>query len=268
MPTTFWAFPELLSWPIFSSQRILLGHLCAATLATNFDLSFIHTINFTIGERRWHDILKMNKNVAGIVLAAGKSSRMGRPKALLPLGSEGQTFLTRIVGTFREVGVKEILVVTAVGSELTSALLNGNFPFRLILNESPELGQLSSFQVGLQSLDLSKVSGILMTPVDVPLVSVETVQSLIEAHSESLAPVVRPVRKKAHGHPVIFDRALFQEILFEPSDSTVKAIVHRHRDRSVEVAVNESGPFHDIDTPKDYEFLLRQFKLKKSEMAG
>ena len=209
----------------------------------------------------------MNKKVAGIILAAGRSSRMGRPKALLPLGSEGQTFLTRIVETFREVGVEEILVVTAAGSELTSVLLSGKFQFRLILNESPELGQLSSFQVGLQSLELSKVSGILMTPVDVPLVSVETVQSLIEAHSKSLAPVVRPVRKKAHGHPVIFDRALFREILLEPSDSTVKSIVHRHRNRSMEVTVNESGPFYDIDTPEDYEFLLSQFKLKNSEMA-
>ena len=138
----------------------------------------------------------MNKKVAGIVLAAGRSSRMGRPKALLPLGSQGQTFLTRIVETFRKAGMEEILVVTAAGSELTSVLLSDKFPFRLILNESPELGQLSSFQVGLQSLDLSKVSGTLMTPVDVPLVSVETVKSLIEAHSKSLAPVVRPVRKK------------------------------------------------------------------------
>lgn len=210
----------------------------------------------------------MNKKVAGIVLAAGRSSRMGRPKALLPLGSQGQTFLTRIVETFRKAGMEEILVVTAAGSELTSVLLSDKFPFRLVLNESPELGQLSSFQVGLQSLDLSKVSGTLMTPVDVPLVSVETVQSLIEAHSKSLAPVVRPVQKKAHGHPVIFDRALFQEILLEPSDSTVKAIVHRHRKQSVEVAVNESGPFYDIDTPEDYEFLLSQFKLKNSEVAG
>jgi len=210
----------------------------------------------------------MNKKVAGIVLAAGRSSRMGRPKALLPLGSQGQTFLTRIVETFRKAGMEEILVVTAAGSELTSVLLSDKFPFRLILNESPELGQLSSFQVGLQSLDLSKVSGTLMTPVDVPLVSVETVKSLIEAHSKSLAPVVRPVRKKAHGHPVIFDRALFQEILLEPSDSTVKTIVHRHSKQSVEVAVNERGPFYDIDTPEDYEFLLSQFKLKNSKVAG
>ena len=121
----------------------------------------------------------MNKKVDGIVLAAGRSSRMGRPKALLPLGSQGQTFLTRIVETFRKAGMEEILVVTAAGSELTSVLLSDKFPFRLILNESPELGQLSSFQVGLQSLDLSKVSGTLMTPVDVPLVSVETVKCLI-----------------------------------------------------------------------------------------
>lgn len=210
----------------------------------------------------------MSKSIAGIVLAAGRSSRMGRPKALLPLGSDGQTFLTRIVGTFREAGVEEILVVTAAGSELASTLVSDSFPFRLILNENPEFGQLSTFQVALRFLDRLKVSGTLMTPVDIPLVSVETVQSLIEAHSKSLAPVVRPVRKGVHGHPVIFDRALFQEILLEPSDSTVKAIVHRHRQRSVEVAVDESGPFHDIDTPKDYEFLLRQFKLKNSEMDG
>ena len=92
-----------------------------------------------------------------------------------------------------------------------------------------------------------------MTLVDVPLVSAETVRALLAAHRKTRPPLVRPFRSGRHGHPVIFDRAVFDDL--RQADDTVgaKAVVQAHLDSSVDVPIEEDGPFCDIDTPADYE---------------
>ena len=191
--------------------------------------------------------------IPGVVLAAGRSSRMGRPKALLPAGSVGETFVGRVVRTLRDGGVDDIVVVAGgVAAEITRALANEERPPRVVFNPASERGQFSSLQVGLRAVCRPGVSAVLVTLVDVPLVTAATVAALLDAYRQTGATLVRPERRGRHGHPVIFDQSVFEEIRRAPVDSTAKAIVAAHLGDSASVPIAEDGPFRDIDTPADY----------------
>ena len=204
--------------------------------------------------------------VPAIVLAAGRSSRMGRAKALLPTGRPGDTFVNRIVRTLREGGVDDVLVVVnADGQNITTALQREQPPPRLILNPQPKLGQLSSLQAGLRAIDHPGIGGLLVTLVDVPLIRASTVRALLDAHRSTRAPIVRPVRRGSHGHPVIFDRSVFKQLRHAPPDSSAKVIIKAHLREAVEVVVGEDGPFSDIDTPADYERVFKRTLAEDSD---
>ena len=204
--------------------------------------------------------------VPAIVLAAGQSSRMGRTKALLPTGRTGDTFVNRIVRTLREGGADDVLVVVnADGQDIASALQREQSPPRLILNPQPKLGQMSSLQAGLRAIDHPGIGGILVTLVDVPLIRASTVRVLLDAHRSTRAPIVRPVRRGSHGHPVIFDRSVFKQLRHAPPDSSAKVIIKAHLREVVDVAVEEDGHFSDIDTPADYERVFKRTLAEDSD---
>ena len=145
----------------------------------------------------------------GVILAAGDSTRMGSPKATLAT-PDGRTFVTRIVGTLREAGVTDLVVVTgrhhdavveAIARELSIAP-------RIVRNPDPSRGQLSSLLAGMDLVVTGSSEGVMMTLVDVPLVRVSTVAAVIEGWRKRRAPIVRPAIGDRHGHPVIFDRAI------------------------------------------------------------
>lgn len=191
--------------------------------------------------------------VPGVVLAAGRSTRMGRPKALLPVGADGETFVARVVRTLRAGGVAEVVVVAAAVAEEVSRVLAREDPSsRVVINPDPDRGQFSSLQVGLRAVNRPGVSGLMVTLVDVPLVSAATVERLLAVHRSTGAPIVRPARAGRHGHPVIFGQAVFGEIGAAPAGSSAKEIISAHRRRSVSVPITEDGPFRDIDTPAEY----------------
>lgn len=215
--------------------------------------------------------------VPGVVLAAGRSSRMGRPKALLPAGG-GETFLSRIVRTLREGGVRDVVVVAGGDGPLreiraalaslvpeapdAGAALSGASPdARIVLNPDPSRGQLSSLLCGLEAVDQPDVSAMLLTLVDIPLVEPGTVRALLDAYSRTRAPVVRPVRAdpavgeapRRHGHPVILDRALFDPLRAADPAEGAKPVIRACESRAVAVPVAGPGAFVDIDTPEAYQ---------------
>jgi molybdenum cofactor cytidylyltransferase len=200
--------------------------------------------------------------VPAIVLAAGASTRMGRPKPLLPLGSSGETFLSRILRTLREAEVDDLLVV--VGHEVVSikeSLKPFDFTVRVVENPDYSKGQLSSLQAGLLAADRPGVRGVLVTLVDLPLVSSTTVRAVLEAYSRHpTVAMVRPVSGERHGHPVVFDRQLFDELRTGDPAIGAKPIVHAHQAAILGVPVTDEGAFTDIDTPGDYERFIGTFK--------
>ena len=114
------------------------------------------------------------------------------------------------------------------------------------------MGQLSSLVVGLTSIDRPGIAAVMVTLVDVPLIDSGTVESLIGVYKQTRAPIVRPVRKSEHGHPVIFDRKLFGEFRRADPEGGAKTVIRAHSAETVDVQVEVDGPFMDVDTPDDY----------------
>ena len=186
-----------------------------------------------------------------IVLAAGRSSRMGRPKALLPASPAGETFVERLVSTLLAGGIDDVLIVA--GDAADAIRQRVGFPARVVVNPNVDRGQLSSILVGLDVVDRPGVPAVMVAPVDQPLVSAATVRLVLEAWRRTRAPVVRPAREGRHGHPVLFDRALFDALRRADPSAGARGVVRAHADRAVDVPVDDDGAFADIDTPADYE---------------
>ena len=192
--------------------------------------------------------------ISGIVLAAGASTRMGQAKASLPLGQMGETVLSRVVGTLVKGGVPEIVVVAGAHIDaVRAAMPRQETRARVIENMGWQRGQLSSLVTGLDAIDTPLIEAALVMLVDVPLVHASTVAAVIEAWRRTRAPIVRPAEGERHGHPVIFDRSVFADLRSADVNTGAKAVFALHRDRIVNVEVNDSGAFEDIDTPEDYE---------------
>ncbi len=190
--------------------------------------------------------------IPALVLAAGRSSRMGRPKASLPLEG-GDTFLARIVRTFLEAGVDDVVVV--VGHEadtIVREFSTSGLPARFVLNQDYDRGQLSSLVVGLGVVDRPGVAGVLVTLVDVPLVSADTVRAVLDRYRRTHAPIVRPTSGSRHGHPLLIDRSLFDALRAADPEVGAKPIVRAHASAEGDIEVADEGAFLDIDTAEEY----------------
>ena len=192
--------------------------------------------------------------IPGVVLAGGASSRMqGRPKALLPAGPGRETFLERIVSTLRAGGVDDVVIVTGHHHEAIVGRAARLQPLvRVVRNPRPERGQLSSLLAALGVVDHPGVRAMLVTLVDLPLISAETVRAVLGAYRRTGAPLVRPGRGGRHGHPVVFDRGLFRELRQADPARGAKPVVRAHAAEECVVAVDDPGAFTDVDTPEDY----------------
>jgi molybdenum cofactor cytidylyltransferase len=197
--------------------------------------------------------------IAPIVLAAGESTRMGSPKALLP-DREGRPFVARIVRTCAGAGFDEVTVVTGTLHEPIVAAVAADRPpiaVRFARNPDPSRGQLSSIWTGLDSAVRPGVSAIMITLVDVPLVSSATMRAVADAYRRTHAAIVRPALDDRHGHPVVFDEALFDALRRADPAAGAKSVLRAHAAEIVHVAVDDPGSVEDVDTPEEYERMLR-----------
>jgi molybdenum cofactor cytidylyltransferase len=194
--------------------------------------------------------------IPAIVLAAGKSTRMGRSKALLPLDGD-ETFLTRIIATFKAAEVEDVVVVVGHDAPtIIDAYDRRPATARFVLNPDYEAGQLTSLVAGLRVVDRPGVAAALVALVDAPFFQAATVRALVDRYRRTRARIVRPVHGGRHGHPVLIDRSLFDAIGAADPSQSAKAIVRAHASPDGDVEVNDEGAFADIDTPADYEARL------------
>jgi molybdenum cofactor cytidylyltransferase len=195
--------------------------------------------------------------IPAVVLAAGLSTRMGgRTKALLPL-PDGETFLTRIVRTLIAAGVEDVVAV--IGHEraaVADRLVQTGLPLRVVVNERYTEGQFSSLLAGLDAIDRPGVDAMMMTLVDVPLISQATVTAVRQRYRERRPPIVRPVRGEEHGHPVIVARSLFAALRAGDPRLGAKQVVRAHVSLAGDVNVDDDGAFADVDTPDAYQRLI------------
>ncbi len=188
--------------------------------------------------------------IAAVVLSAGESSRMGRPKALLPI--EGETFIGRIVASLKQTQVGKIVVVLGHNSDLLAAAIRP-LAVEILINPNYKLGQLSSLQVAVRNLlPDADCDGILVHLVDHPYIDASLVDRMIQQFYESKKDIVVPRCRGKRGHPVLFSRALFGELLDAPMDQGAKAVVNAHGNGTLEIDTDEKGITVDIDTPELY----------------
>ncbi len=127
---------------------------------------------------------------------------------------------------------------------------------RVVVNAHRAAGQLSSVLVGLDAVDRPGVMAMLLTLVDVPLVSSTTVRAVVRRFQETHAPVVRPVRGDEHGHPVLIAQGLFSALRAADPSTGAKSVVRQHASPAGDVGVDDDGAFLDIDTMEQYERVI------------
>ena len=127
---------------------------------------------------------------------------------------------------------------------------------RVVRNEEPSRGQLSSLWTGLDACPAG-TEAIAVTLVDVPLVTPATIELVIAAWLRTGAPIVRPSFGARRGHPVIFDRTVFEELRRAPLDVGARAVLSAHYHEIVNVPVDDPGCLVDVDTPEDYAKEIR-----------
>jgi molybdenum cofactor cytidylyltransferase len=208
--------------------------------------------------------------IPAVVLAAGRSSRMGRPKATLPIGPTGDdTFLSRIVRTFLDAGVEDVVVVIGHDAEsIVADFSTRGLPARFVVNPNYDRGQLSSMLAGLSIVDRPGVTAALMTLVDVPLVSASTVRAVIDRYRLTHAPVVRPTSGTRHGHPLLLDRSMFDALRAADPKTGAKPIVRAHASPAGDLEIaDDEGAFTDIDTAEDYRRMLLRSPMSGADRA-
>ncbi|HXP84042.1 MAG TPA: nucleotidyltransferase family protein [Bryobacteraceae bacterium] len=190
--------------------------------------------------------------IAGIILAAGASRRMGRPKALLDY--RGETFLARLVRIFGTVCDPVIVALGHHARDGAEALLP-HVPSgaRVVVNPDPDRGQLSSLQIALAALP-PEASGFLFTLVDCPAVSEATVAAVKQAFEQRPAScqVVIPRYGGRRGHPVCAAPALVQEFLALPPTAETRQVINARADRILYLDVDDPGVLADADDPAAY----------------
>lgn len=192
--------------------------------------------------------------VAGVILAAGESSRMGQRKAFLRHERTGATFLAHLAAEASAAGLSPVVVVgRGADAELERAAREAGAAY--VPNADAARGQLSSIVAGLDSLD-ERVAAAVVMPVDVPLVSAATIRRVARAAAEDGVCIARATHRGRHGHPVLFTRAVFDELRSADPAVGARAVVRADPSRVRDVDVDEPGVTVDIDTPEDY---LRAF---------
>jgi len=188
--------------------------------------------------------------IAAIVLSAGKSERMGSPKALLEF--RGQTFLATILAAIASARMASVVVVAGHHYDrIVHAFPNA----RVVFNPNYEQGMSTSVQAGIRSLsDGPGIDGAAIFLVDHPIIDRQTIDAL--AARLSPGRIVVPLCEGRRGHPVLFAADLFAEILELAPDQGLNTVVKRNRDRVVEVTVDNPGVLRDIDTPEQFARLL------------
>lgn len=189
---------------------------------------------------------------AAIILAAGASGRLGRPKQNLEY--EQQTLLQRTIATAISSGCKPVIIVLGANAQIIKPFIRDE-PVQLLENPDWAEGMASSLRAGIQFLgQYPEVDQALVLLCDQPFVSVELIAALFDKQKESAKPIVASYYNDTPGVPVLFNRSFFPELLTLTGDEGAKKLLRKHPQQVVSVPF-EQGCI-DIDTAGDYERLL------------
>jgi molybdenum cofactor cytidylyltransferase len=188
------------------------------------------------------------RRIDAILLAAGESRRMGYPKPLLRVGAE--SFLARTTALALGVTSRLVIVLGAHADRIRPAVARDS---RITLVENPNYarGQLSSLKVGLTEVMAGGTNAVMVHLADHPMVAPTTFRALVDGYRAAGKPIVVARYRGRRGHPVIFDSAVFDELMAAPEDQGARVVVNADAARVAFVDVDDPGVVLDLDTPAD-----------------
>ncbi len=187
-------------------------------------------------------------DIAAIVLAAGESRRMGRPKMLLPF--KGKPMITHVIENIRKAGIENISVVIGAEKEKLPALLK-ELSVNFCINNEYQQGMLSSVICGIRSLP-ENVMAIFVFPGDQPLISTDTITNILQKRNSSGKGIFIPVYGNRRGHPVLIDARYRARILDLDPHEGLRSLAALYPDDVCEVETNDPGILKDFDTYEEY----------------
>jgi molybdenum cofactor cytidylyltransferase len=188
--------------------------------------------------------------INAIVLAAGESKRMGKSKPLLRFNDK--TFLEQIISTLRISDLDRITIVLGAKAEMikNSIDLSGT---NIVINKDYQKGQLSSLLAAIEDTP-QETDAILVCLVDNPFITKEVINKIIAKFRETNNPIIVPVFNGKRGHPTLFSRSLFSELVNAPKEQGARYVLHSNPEKVLELETSESTILTGIDTPQDYRF--------------
>src|SRR5262249_16512973 len=189
---------------------------------------------------------------AGVVLAAGNSSRMGTDKALLT--TDGETFLAGAIRRLSQV-CDLVIVVTGRNADVLRPVIYANAGF-LVINREPERGQFSSLKTGLKEVLERGRDTAFITLVDRPAPELHTLRRLRETFIRSTPEetwAVVPEYQGRHGHPFVAGREMIEVFLRAADDATARDVEHAHQKKILYLPVDDANVVANINTPEEYE---------------
>lgn len=192
--------------------------------------------------------------VAGIVLAAGMSTRLGRPKQLLPLGDH--SLIRQTVERVLAATLDEVFVVIGSEADAMRVALAG-LPVRIVENPAFVSGQASSLCAGVEALD-DEIAAAVMLLGDQPEIDPAAIDAVITRWRATDAPVVLTAYRAGQSHPILLARELFPDLLEIEGDQGARDVIRRYQDRIATAPMDADAPA-DIDTEEAYERLLARW---------
>jgi molybdenum cofactor cytidylyltransferase len=191
----------------------------------------------------------VGNSVSVILLAAGRSQRMGAKKQLLPV--QGRPAVVRCLESLGDARAAEIiLVVNPESGDIVDAAKD--FSVRITVNEMPESDMAASVKTGLACIDRD-ATGVLVCLCDHPLVRPATLAAMVSAHARMPDAIIIPVYHGRKGHPTLFPRSLLGELEIR---ATLRDVIGHHRAKISFLDVDDEGVILDMDTPEDYRRIL------------
>ncbi len=194
--------------------------------------------------------------IAGVVLAAGNSTRMGRNKLLLEL--DGEPVIRRAVGRAIDAGLSPVIVVLGFEADRVREALSG-LTYHEVINTEFEVGINSSVRLGIGAVPDQAIAAVVMLP-DMPFVTTSMLETLMARYRESDAPLVISRYGDVNAPPMLHGRLLFPEFDRADGQGCGKHVVRRHRDDAVVVEWNPAA-LNDLDVPEDYERVKAELTL-------
>lgn len=191
-----------------------------------------------------------NPDIGAIILAAGLSTRMGRPKMLLSWGDK--TILETVLEAVLEGGISRPVVVTGANrKEISNLVLK--YPAQMVFNPNFEDGEmLHSLQAGIPALS-AECQACFIVLGDQPQIQSSTIRLLIEEYRQQPDSMIIPSYQMRRGHPWLVGRALWDELLSLNTPATLRDFVRKHAQEIHYLDLDTSSILADLDTPEDYE---------------